>query len=67
MLKDPAARVRETDAEVLYLGHRMTRARPRRQAGTFRRFGQQVRALVRIGDVEAVKRSVASYPGVPGP
>ncbi|MBK8263733.1 MAG: hypothetical protein IPK80_20740 [Nannocystis sp.] len=58
--------VRSTDGEVLYLGHRVTRAGTRPQGPTLARFERRVRALVLAGDVEAVERSVASYAGVLG-
>lgn len=65
-LKDPAAPVRATNGEVLYLGHRVTRAGTRPQATTLQRFERRVCALVQRGDVETIERSVASYAGVLG-
>jgi hypothetical protein len=65
-LKDPTAPVRATGQEVLYLGHRVSRAGARPQSSTMRRFEHRATALVLHGDAEAVERSVASYAGILG-
>jgi RNA-directed DNA polymerase len=65
-LKDPQARVQRCDGEVLYLGHRLSRAGIRPRGEALRRFTRRVSELVVGGDAEQIERSVASYRGVLG-